>query len=154
MKTSIAIAAAGLMSFGIVGATPAFAYHLIPEGQSFTGTGKTSATKNGITLACKAKFQGNVDNNGVGSITAGTFSGELGCSSVGLSGLPWKAVAKGATKVTISNVTFTSPIGNCGPGNLVVKLANGVISFKNLPLPGGCTVSGKITTSPTVSIVP
>ncbi len=153
MKTVIAIAAAGLMSFGI-GATPAAAYHLTPESTSFSGTGTTSATKNGVTLKCKAKFQGSVDSNGVGSVTSGTFSGQIGCNTVTLGNLPWKSTAKGATKLTIANVAFDSPIGNCGPGNLVVKLTDGVIKFTNIALAGGCTVSGKITTSPALSIVP
>jgi hypothetical protein len=152
MKTAVIAIAAGLMSFGIVGS--AAAYHLSPENTKFSGTGNTSATKNGITLKCKAKFQGHVDANGIGYVDSGTFSGELGCTSVGLQNTPWKATATAATKATIANVTFTSPIGNCGPGNLATKLVSGVISFANRPLSGGCTVSGKITTSPTVSIVP
>ena len=152
MKTAIVIAAAGLMSFGMIDSALA-AYELNPESTNFTGTGTTSATKNGITLKCNASFTGSVDANGVGSITGGSFSGQLGCSSVGLSGLPWKALAISATKVKIFGVTFTSPIGNCGPGNLKTTLKAGVIKFTNQPLPGSCTVSGKITTSPTLSIV-
>jgi hypothetical protein len=154
MKKAIAITAAGLMSFGTVCATPAAAYHLIPESTNFTGTGKTSATKNGITLPCTANFKGNTNATGAGSITSGAFSGQIGCSSVGLGGLPWKALAKSATKVIIYNVSFTSPIGNCGPGNLTTKLTNGVIKFTNVALAGGCTVSGSIKTTPTISIVP
>ncbi len=152
MKTAIVITAAGLMSFGIVGVTPAYATHLEPKNASFAGTGSTSATKNGITLKCKAKFQGNVDADGVGFVTKGSFTGDLGCTSVTLSNLPWKSVAKGTKKVNISNVTFNSPVGNCGPGTLPVKLANGVISFTSAPLSGGCTISGKIKTSPPLSI--
>jgi hypothetical protein len=151
MKTAIAIVA-GLVSFGIVGITPAAAYHLIPENKSFTGTGTTSATKSGITLKCTAKFTGSVNGTGVGSVTGGSFSGELGCSAVTLGNLPWPAVATGATAGKISNVTFNSPIGNCGPGTLPVTLKNGVISFTNKSLAGGCTVSGSITTTPKISI--
>ncbi len=116
MKKAIAILAAGLMSFGIANTASAKkTYHLIPESSSFTGSGTTSATKNGITLKCKAKFQGSVNAQGVGSITGGSFSGALGCSAVSLSGLPWAATAVNATKVVISGATFTSLIGNCGP---------------------------------------
>jgi hypothetical protein len=154
MKTVIALTAAGLMSLGLVAATPAAAYHLIPESTDFTGAGKTSATKSGITLSCKAKFTGSIDDQGVGSITSGSFSGDLGCSSVGLSGLPWKATAKKATTATIFGVTFTSPIGNCGPSDLPVKVKDGVISFKNAEIAGGCTISGKIKTKPAVGIAP
>jgi hypothetical protein len=154
MKTAIALTAAGLMSLGIVAATPAAAYHLIPEGTTFKGTGKTSATKSGITLACKANLQGSIDAEGVGSVTGGSFTGDLGCTSVGLTGLPWKSTASKATKGVIAGVTFTSPIGNCGPSDLPVTIKNGTISFKNAPLAGSCTISGKIKTKPKVSIVP
>ena len=154
MKKAIAITAAGLMSFGTVCATPAAAYHLIPESTNFTGSGKTSATKNGITLPCTATFKGHTTATGVGYITSGSFTGQVGCTSVGLGGLPWKGLAKSATKVIIYNVSFTSPIGNCGPGNIATKLSSGVIKFTNVPLAGGCTVSGSIKTTPTLSIVP
>lgn len=151
MKKAIAIAAAGLMSFGTV--DTAFAYHLTPESTNFTGTGKTTATKNGITLNCNASLKGNVDSQGVGHITSGSFSGNLGCSSVGLQNLPWKSTAVALSKIVIAGVEFTSPIGNCGPGNLKVTLKAGVVSFSNLPLKGGCTVGGSLKTSPTLKIV-
>jgi hypothetical protein len=153
MKTAIALTAAGLLSFGLAG--PAAAYHLIPLNTSFTGTGSTSATKNGVSLACKATFHGHVDANGVGWVDDGSFkNGDLGCTAVSLSNLPWKSTANKATKVKILNATFSSPIGNCGPGTVQVRVKNGVISFTDVPLPGGCTVSGKIKTSPALSIVP
>jgi hypothetical protein len=151
MKTALAIAVA--MSFGIAGVTPAAAYHLVPENTDFTGTGKTSATKNGISLPCKANFTGTVDANGVGYVTGGTFTGQVGCSTVKLINLPWKSVAKSATKVKILNVQFSSPIGDCGPGTIPVKVVDGLIKFTTVPLAGGCTVSGKITTTPAISIV-
>jgi len=152
MKTVIAIASAAVLTFATV--APAAAYHLEPKSTSFTGTGNTSATKNGITLPCKAKFQGHVDSNGIGFVDSGSFTGQVGCTSVGLGGLPWKSVAKSATKVIITNVSFTSPIGNCGPGNLPVKIIDGKIRFKDVPLAGGCTVTGVIATSPALSIQP
>jgi hypothetical protein len=154
MKTAIAIIAAGLVSFGIAGnAYAASKYHLEPEGTTFTGTGTTSATKNGVTLQCKAKFQGHVDDTGVGFVDSGTFSGQVGCSTVGLSDLPWQSNALTAKAAQINNVTFTSPIGNCGPGNIKVGIKLGKIKFTNVPLTGGCTVTGAIKTSPALSIV-
>jgi hypothetical protein len=152
MKIAIAIIAS-LMSVGIVGIAPAATYHLSPENTSFTGSGTTSATKDGITLKCTAKFTGNVDGTGVGHITGGTFSGALGCSAVTLSNLPWTSPAVGKATVDIQNATFDSPIGDCGPGTVPVTLKKGVISFTNVQLAGSCTISGKITTTPTVSIV-
>lgn len=150
MKIIIAMIAG--LSFGVVGISPAFAWHLIPENTKFTGKGNTSATKSGITLKCTADFGGDVDGTGTGYVNSGSFTGELGCSSVTLKNLPWKSVAVGKSAVHIENVTFDSPIGNCGPGTIAVKLASGIISFSNVQLPGNCTISGRITTSPKLSI--
>jgi len=150
MKTNFAIIAG--FAFAIAGASPAFAWHLLPESTNFTGKGNTSATKSGITLKCTASFKGDTDSNGVGYITSGSFTGEIGCSSVTLKNLPWKSTAVGRYVVDIQDVTFDSPIGNCGPSTISTKLRNGVVSFSNDQVSGGCTVSGKITTSPTLSI--
>lgn len=151
MKSAILFAATALLSFA--GAASAATYHLTPLSTSFTGTGNTSATKNGITLPCKAKFNGNVDAGGVGHITSGSFSGQLGCESVSLGNLPWTANATSKKNAVIHNVVFNSPIGACGPGDLPVKVsAKGVIAFTNVPLAGGCTVTGKIKTKPALGI--
>jgi hypothetical protein len=154
MKKTIAILAAAALTFGAAGSAFAKGYRLSPEGMSFTGTGTTSATKNGITLKCKATFQGHVDDTGVGFVDSGSFKGQVGCTAVGLGGLPWTSTAKNAKKVDIANVSFTSPIGNCGPGDLLVTVTDGTIKFKNLPLAGDCVVSGTIKTSPALAIVP
>jgi hypothetical protein len=157
MKTAIALTAAGLISLGIVGTTPAAAYHLIPEGQSFVGDGTTSATKNGITLPCKAHFTGKVTANGVGYVTGGSFTdnGGTGCKQVKLVNLPYKSRVRSATKVVILNAKFNGPLTlDCGPSNVPTTLKNGVITFTAVPMAGGCSVSGKITTTPTLSIVP
>lgn len=151
MKTIIAIIAG--LSFGITGIAPASAWHLSPESTKFTGSGTTSATKNGVTLKCTAKFTGKVTSTGIGYVTGGTFSGAIGCSSVALKNLPWKSTAVSSTGVHIANVTFSSPIGDCGPGTVPTTLKSGVVRFKNVSLSGGCVVNGTITTSPTLSIV-
>jgi hypothetical protein len=150
MKTAIAIIAG--LSLGIFGITPAFAWHLIPESSDFTGKGTTSATKSGVTLKCTASFTGDTDASGIGYITAGSFTGQIGCSSVTLKNLPWKSEAVNKSMVDIQDVTFDSPIGNCGPSTISTKLSRGVVSFTNDQVSGGCTVSGKITTSPKLSI--
>ena len=156
MKTAIAIAAAGVMSLGIA-ATPATAYHLSPTSTKFTGDGNTSATKNGITLPCHAHFTGKTTSTGQGVITGGTFTDTTatGCKQVVLVGLPWKSKVKSAKKVLILNAQFNGPLGlNCGPSNVPTTLKGGVVSFTDVPMAGGCTVSGKLTTSPTLKIVP
>ena len=157
MKIAITIAAAAVASFGIA-APPAAAYHLSPTG-TFTATGTTSATKNGITLPCTATLSGKVNSNGIGFVTGGSFGDNGGppgaCAAVTLNNLPWKAVATTSRRVKIRNVTFTTPIGACGPNTLPVQLKNGVITFTTVAFSNGsCTVSGNLTTSPTLSIVP
>jgi hypothetical protein len=157
MKTAIALTAASLVSFGIAGVTtPAAAYHLSPTG-SFVGDGDTSATKNGITLPCHAHFTGMVNKRGIGYVTGGSFTdnGATGCKKVTLQDLPYKSRVKSATRVIILNAKFNGPLTlDCGPSNVPTTLKNGVITFTAVPMAGGCTVSGKITTTPTLSIVP
>ena len=155
MKTTIALAAAGITLIGAAGIASAGKYKLSPPG-NFTGDGKTSATKNGISLPCKAHFTGSIDSAGIGQVTGGSFKddGSVGCTAVKLINLPWTSVAVTAKKGKIENVKFSSPIGDCGPGDIPVKVKNGVIIFNTVPLAGGCSVSGKIKTNPTISIVP
>lgn len=151
MKTATAIIAG--LAFGILGISPAFAWHLVPESTDFTGAGNTSATKSGITLKCSASLTGDTDSSGVGYITGGSFTGQIGCTSVALENLPWTSTAVSAKDVDIDNVTFSSPIGDCGPSTLVVKLSKaGVFTWKNAALAGGCKISGTITTSPKITI--
>jgi hypothetical protein len=154
MKAAIAITAAGFMSFGLV--STASAWHLAPESSSFTADGKTSATKGGVTLPCKAHFEGTIDANGVGHVTGGSFKdvpGGQGCALVQLSNLPWPVTATGKRTVVLSNVQFTTPIGSCGPGDMDGKVRNSKLVITAAPLPPNCTVSANVTTTPSVSIV-
>jgi hypothetical protein len=154
MKTGIAITTAAAMSLVSAVLTPAAAFHLSPPGD-FTGNGPTSATKGGISLPCTAHFTGTVDSDGVGQVTGGSFTdrGAIGCTAVTLQNLPWTAKAVSATKVELLKVTFNSPLGKCGPGNITAALKKGVLKFTAVPLKGGCSVTAKIKTSPKLSIV-
>jgi hypothetical protein len=155
MKTLIAIATVSILSVGSAAITPAAAFHLSPPGD-FTADGQTSATKSGLTLPCNAHFTGTVDSKGLGQVTGGSFTdnGSVGCTAVTLQNLPWKAKAVSATKAKLYNVTFSTPLGDCGPGNVPVKVKNGVLKFTTVALAGGCTISGKLKTSPKLAIVP
>src|SRR5215472_13429472 len=99
MKPAIALIA--VLSFGIAGIGPAAAWHLTPKSTTFSGSGNTSATKLGVTLACTASFKGDTDSSGIGYINSGSFSGEVGCSSVVLKNLPWTSTAVGRYAVDI-----------------------------------------------------
>ena len=156
MKIAIVIAAAGLTAFTMA-ATPAAAWKITPSGD-FTADGTTSATKNGVTLPCKAHFTGTVNAHGIAHITSGEFTDNGGppgaCGAVQLANLPWKTAARTAKAAKIYNVQFTTPIGSCGPGAMPVRVrSGGVIVFTAVPLAGGCTVSGNLTTTPQLSIV-
>lgn len=152
MKSAIVLAAIGLTTLGFASSANAFKFS--PPNTKFSGTGPTSATKGGVTLSCTGTLKGSTNAKGIGKVTGGSFTGALGCSSVGLTGLPWPMKATSATTGTVSKVTFTSPIGNCGPGTLPVHLSGGVISFNFLLNPGACQITGSLTTHPTISIVP
>jgi hypothetical protein len=158
MKMAIAIATAGLISVGIAGA-PAGAYTLGPAGK-FTADGTTSATKGALTLPCNAHLTGIVNRRGVGYVTGATFTdnGAVGCAAVSLSGLWWKAVARTSRRIRVLNAGFNGPGGlTCGPGALPLILKDGVITFTAVPLQstgGDCTVTGNLTTSPTLTIRP
>lgn len=157
MKSFLTVAAIGLAAAGFASSASAAGYKFSPPSTKFTGTGMTSATTQGITIACNASLKGNDNANGVGKVTSGSFSnggGQNGadCPFVTFSGTPWKMKATGPTTATVYGVDFSSPVGSCS-GNLPITVQNGVISF-NSPL-GNCSqVSGTLTTSPTLSIVP
>ena len=151
MKSAIGIIAG--LAFGLAGVSPAFAWHLVPESTSFTGAGKTSATVNGITLKCSASLTGHTDSKGIGYIDSGSFTGQPGCTAVTFQNTPWTSTAVSGSTVHIANVTFSTPIGNCGPSTLTVRLGRaGTFTWKNQVLSGGCNISGTITTSPAITI--
>lgn len=154
MKAITAIATAGVMCLAAAVATPAAAFHLHPTGD-FTADGTTSATKSGISLPCNAHFTGTVDSQGVGQVTGGSFTdnGGIGCTAVALKNLPWETKAISAIKVKLFGVTFSSPIGDCGPSNIVAKLKRGRLRFSAAQMKGDCSVSAKVKTKPKLKIV-
>jgi hypothetical protein len=161
MKAIIVLATAGVAALGIA-ATPAAAFHLSPDG-NFTATGDTSATVNGagITLPCHASLTGKV-KSGVGYITGGTFTTSSGppgqCESVTLGNLPWRVTARAATRLRLRNVTFQVAGITCGPSPIATSYKNSKATFTAVPMSGGvgggCSISGSLTISPTLSIVP
>lgn len=153
MKSIIALAAVGLMSFGLANGANAAGFKFSPASTKFVGKGPTSATLNGVTLACTGTLKGSTNAQGVGKVTGGSFTGALGCSSVTFTGTPWKMTATTATTATIVGVDFTTPLGSCGPANLVVTLTGGVFSY-NGAFDQCSNIQLSLKTTPTVSIVP
>ena len=153
MKLFTVIAAVGLVSFGLANSASAAGFKFSPANTKFTGTGPTSATLGGVTLACTGTLKGSTNKAGVGKVTGGSFTGAFGCSSVTFTGVPWKMTATSATTATIVGVDFTTPLGSCGPGNLVVQLTGGVFSY-NGPFDQCSNITLSLKTTPTLSIVP
>ena len=153
MKSIIALAAVGLMSFGLANGANAAGFKFSPASTKFVGKGPTSATLNGVTLACTGTLKGSTNAQGVGKVTGGSFTGAFVCSSVTFTGVPWKMTATTATTATIVGVDFTTPLGSCGPANLVVNLSGGVFTY-NGPFDQCSNIQLSLKTTPTLSIVP
>ena len=154
MKPIIALAAIGLVSFGLADSASAAkaGFKFSPANTKFSGAGPTSATLNGVTLACTGTLTGATNKAGVGKVTGGSFTGALGCTSVTFAGTPWKMVAASATTATITGVDFNTPIGDCGPANLTVTLTGGTFSY-NGAFDQCSNISLTLKTTPTVTIV-
>jgi hypothetical protein len=155
MSKLITILATGLLSLGLAPAVSAWQFS--PAG-SFTADGKVSMIKNGSRRpACAAHFSITVDDSGIGHFVGGSFTDikSKGCNQLVPANLPWKAVAKNAKTAKVMGVTIdVFGVVYCGPSTVPVTLKSGVIGFAAVPMAGGCTVSGHLTTSPTLSIVP
>ncbi len=153
MKLFTVIAAVGLVSAGLADGANAAGFKFSPPSTKFTATGPTSATLNGVTLPCTGTLKGSTTATGVGKVTGGSFTGQIGCSSVTFTGVPWKMTATTATTATIFGVDFSTPLGSCGPANLVVQLTGGVFTY-NGPFDQCSNITLSLTTKPTLSIVP
>lgn len=153
MKYLSALAAAGLLSFGLVGSASASHFPVVfsPPSTTFTSTGPFAITINGTTLACTGTLKWATNVNGGAKIKAASLSGPSGCSSVAFFSLPWKAVAISAASATIELVDFTTSLGDCR-SNLGVTVSNSVLSYTGQF--SSCNLQISLTTTPAVSIVP
>lgn len=141
-----------LVATGTLAATPAFAFQLSPDG-NFTATGPTLMSANGVTLLCTSTFQINV-TNGVGQVTAASFSGLGICPLLAGQGLPWPMQVPDASSLIINSVRVSAQGISCGPSSVPGTLSNSVFTFNSTLNPGNCQVSGMLTITPPGSIVP
>jgi hypothetical protein len=152
----VTIATAVVLSV-VIAATPALAWHFSPSG-SFTADGKISMIKNGSHRpACNAHLTGTVDDSGIAHFTGGSFTDitTTDCGQLKPANLPWKGVAKRSKRAKVMNVTIdVQGTAYCGPSTVPVTLKSGVIGFAAVPMAGGCSVSGHLSTSPALLIVP
>ena len=151
MKSILTIATIGTLIFAI--AEPAAAFKFSPAKTRYIAAGPSTATLNGVTLTCTGKFHVVVNKAGKGKITAVSFSGARGCSTVGVAGLPWAFIATGASSATITNADFISKGGPCGPANMPLSLSSGVIGY-NAAFDQCSHVGFSLTTQPTLTITP
>lgn len=156
MKVAVVVATAGLAWFGC--ATMASAYSFAPQSTHFTGAGRMILTAGGLGADCATVFDGVTDDGGAGKITRAVFSGgPLGaCGGLRPIGLPWTITPVGPARALISGVAVKSPlIGDCGPGDVPVTLADrGVIRIARVSLGTRCSINaGALTTKPTLAVV-
>lgn len=155
MKSIIVITAMAAATLTLATQADARGFKLSPRSTSFTASGPTSLTANGITLACTSTFTGATDSKGKGSITGFSATGQTGCTSVVGSNFPWTAKAMSSTTIRFSNVQVGIPtVGiNCGPGNITATdNASGSVHFNATLNPGACMVSGTVQSSPAITI--
>jgi hypothetical protein len=150
MKAFVALAIASLTTFGTVSSAAAFSFS--PPDTHFKLRGALTITDphtqcNATRILWLATKSPKID---------AAFSD---CRYTP-TGLPWQVRATGLNRATIVGFAFVpdpgvDQIGPCGPGNLFAKVSStGVWTFKNSPLPGGCTINGSLTSDPPVTVVP
>lgn len=156
MKTLSRISAAALaMAFT---AAPAMAQKFDPRPSTTTFSGTLTLSQS-ITLDCVATVGLTIDAAGQGTVTSRSFApGAPQCGSVIVPFGTWD-IDPGPT---VNQVTVTagssSILGQCS-GTVVVPYDNatGEIVFAGTSFPGTpvpCTVTGRLTSSPKVTIVP
>lgn len=154
MKAYKTICLAALATFGL--STAAAAQTVTPVSTNFTASGPTSLTSGGTRLNCTSTFRGTTSADGrTASITSASLAG-FGCGLVSATNLPWTVTAQSTTAITVSGVAVNVPFATCGPSNLSAAYNNatGQMTFANAPLAPNCSVTGTLTTSPTLTIVP
>jgi hypothetical protein len=159
MKTLAAIFIAGLTAFGSVGSAVAFSFS--PADTHFKLTGTLTITGPQVMGQCNDNtiWRGTTGVPKQPKITYSVFGGSGADCEILRTGLPWQMRATSADKATIIGFGFmpleAGGIGPCGPGNLFAKInSKGVWTFNGVPLSGGCTVSGSLTSDPPVTVVP
>jgi hypothetical protein len=152
MKPAIALAALGLVLFGLADAADADVFS--PASTKFNLTGPVIIMKSGVKLGCQETVGAQTNATGALSITSMSFSGGQGCSSVKANGLPWAVNATGISSLTISKVLLMLPNGACGPGVVPANLGGGVLAFNAANSLAGCSIAGGLRSTPTVRIVP
>jgi hypothetical protein len=137
------------------GAAAASAYKFSPFNTQYTGMGSIVLTTSAGSISCTVSINGKTTNPR--QISAVSFTGESGCDTLVARNLPWSYAPTYSGRAQLHHATLFSPtLGRCGPNELDTGVSNGTITLQDrLPGPGGiCTVTGSITTTPAINIVP
>ena len=127
-----------------------------PKSAAFTAMGSFGLTQNGVTDSCAAHLRGSTDPKGHAKLTAARFTGSTACAAIQRWGMPWRGKPDSSDTAVISGVSLSGPTGLCGPGSVLVAVNDsGTWTIAgNDVLPGGCTVTGTLQTTPAITIVP
>jgi hypothetical protein len=152
MDAKITLGACALAIAALAGT--AGAYTFTPTKTNFAATGTLKLTAAGDAVNCKATLGGDTTSKGAASITSATFTGKSEvCALITPTSLPWKTIAKSATKATIMNITVMGGGETCGPTKVSIAVSGGgAFTFNNAKLSGGCEIDGTLQTAPVITI--
>jgi hypothetical protein len=159
MNPSAIVAAWGLpaltLAAGLLAQSPAAAASFAPAGARFTMTGSVLINTATASIGCTARgAQGRISPTGQRLMFTGLG---LSCYPSGATaeamGLPWRAKPT-ASGGRFRAVTLVSGI-QCGPSAVPFTLSSsGEIVFTGAPLAGGCTTTGTLQTTPSITVGP
>jgi hypothetical protein len=155
MSTRSTLAIAALVAAGL--AAPALAASFAPKNTNFLASGPvTIITPQGV-LNCTLTSDAVVTGGGEVEFINASFTGsEDACFENSFSQTPYYVIAKGMRRGKILGVSGSGNLlGACGPGALPFTAAKtGVWTLEKTTLPGGCKISGSLTTSPAITVAP
>lgn len=141
----LAVIAAGALML----ASQAAAYTLTPVNKLYSATGTmTFSAAGGPSLTCNVTLMGHINAVGVGMIRSAAFTGSPTCAAIVATGFHWGVYANDASDLKLTKVNVTVAGVNFAPKKLIVPFSGGAISVNSDGM------SGTLTTSPTVAIVP
>jgi len=133
-------------------ASPASAFHFVPEGTRFKATGTIGFAQGQVGYVCTATIQGKTTARGKAKITSLKLTGSDDCTSTKPIHLPWTVKATGPSGGDIKLLGFNGPVGECGPDAGATEVDGaGNWSF-DLLLHPTCIVSGSVATNPAITI--
>ena len=157
MKRFKLIPVGAALALSVMVSASAFAVTVSPAG-SISLTGATTLTKSGNAVGCTANLVGSITNTGAIQITSASFSGHALCAGVTAKSLPWTGQVLSKTALSLDNVAVNTPLGECAPTAINGSIAQTaspkqtIIGLSDQALSGGCSVTGSLTTTPSLTV--